>query len=314
MGVKSLIALPDGVHFLERGWLSSNSTLLVDKDQAILVDTGYYTHSQQTLDLVRNKINGRALTSIVNTHLHSDHCGGNAFLQSAFPQATTWIPPGHAAYVRDWDPLLLGYVGTGQHCPPFVVDKSLSVGHVFLVGGKSWHCFAAPGHDPHSFILFSSDTGICITADALWENGFGVVFPEIEGEEGFDEVRSSLDLIESLRPSIIFPGHGAPFTDVGSALKRARSRLARYLEQPESHALYAAKVLVKFKLLELQRINHEFFATWATTATHLIKIHQAHSTGRSFAEWFDFICHELVRSGAAAFEGAELINSYLINS
>jgi glyoxylase-like metal-dependent hydrolase (beta-lactamase superfamily II) len=142
----------------------------------------------------------------------------------------------------------------------------------------------------------------------LWENGFGVVFPEIEGEEGYDDVRASLDLIESLHASIIFPGHGAPFTDVSRALKRARTRLDRFVEQPESHALYAAKVLVKFKLLELQRIEMQEFTQWAFTATHLEKIHKTHSTERSFEDWFKFICNDLVRSGAASVEGGYLIN------
>lgn len=309
MSDSRLITLPDGVHFFQRGWLSSNNILLSDKDQAVLLDTGYYTHAQQTLELLNHHLNGRPLTTIINTHLHSDHCGGNAFLQAAFPNVTTWIPPGHVSYVRKWDPLLLGYVGTGQHCPPFVSNHCLAAGQEFLVGGISWQCFAAPGHDPHSFILFSANSGICITADALWENGFGVVFPEIEGEEGYDDVRASLDLIESLRPSIIFPGHGAPFTDVAGALKRARSRLDRFIDQPETHALYAAKVLVKFKLLELQRVELQEFRNWALTASHLEKIHSTHSTKRSFTAWFDFICGDLVRSGAATISGAYLVNA-----
>ena len=309
MSDNGLITLPDGVHFFQRGWLSSNNILLSDKDQAVLIDTGYYTHAQQTLELLNHQLNGRPLTTIINTHLHSDHCGGNAFLQAAFPNVTTLIPPGHASYVRRWDPFLLGYVGTGQHCPPFVANNCLAAEQAFLVGGISWQCFAAPGHDPHSFILFSAETGICITADALWENGFGVVFPEILGEEGYDDVRASLDLIESLRPSIIFPGHGAPFTDVAGALKRARSRLDRFIDQPETHALYAAKVLVKFKLLELQRVELQEFRDWALTASHLEKIHSAHSTKRSFTDWFDFICSDLVRSGAASINGAYLVNA-----
>jgi glyoxylase-like metal-dependent hydrolase (beta-lactamase superfamily II) len=309
MGDKGLIALPGSVHFLERGWLSSNNILLVDENHSILVDTGYFTHSQQTLDLVTHALKGLPLTTIINTHLHSDHCGGNAFLQSAFPDMTTWIPPGHAPYVRNWDPLLLGYVGTGQHCPPFAANNSLRVRQEFFIDGLLWRCFAAPGHDPHSFILFSAATGICITADALWENGFGVVFPEIEGEGGFDEVGATLDLIESLKPSIILPGHGAPFSDISGSLARARSRLARFVDQPKAHALYAAKVLVKFKLLELQRININEFANWALTATHLEKIRLAHFNERSFSDWCNFICADLVRSGAAEMNDAYLINA-----
>ena len=308
MDSKDLVSLPEGVHFFQRGWLSSNNILLKDDDQSVLIDTGYYTHTAQTLELVSHSLNGRSLNHIVNTHLHSDHCGGNAFLQSSYPDVTTWVPPGHAAFVRNWDPLKLGYVGTGQHCPTFTANKVLSVGQEFVVGGNSWRCFAAPGHDPHSFILFSASTGICITADALWENGFGVVFPEIEGEEGYEDVRASLDLIESLQPSIIFPGHGAPFSDVLGSLKRARVRLDRFIDQPESHALYAAKVLVKFKLLELQRTEMQALKSWSKGATHLEKIHKAHPIGRSFADWFDFICCELVRSGAALIDGDLFVN------
>lgn len=309
MAHQGMVTLPEGVHFFQRGWLSCNNILLVDNEQAILIDTGYYTHAAQTFDLVNHALMGKPLQHIINTHLHSDHCGGNAFLQSAYPKVTTWIPPGHSAFVRDWDPLLLGYVGTGQHCPTFVANKVLAIGHEFIVGGISWRCFAAPGHDPHSFILFSPSNGICITADALWENGFGVVFPEIEGEEGYDDVLASLDLIESLQPSMIFPGHGAPFSDISSALNRARVRLARFIDQPESHALYAAKVLVKFKLLELQRIDIQALKSWAMSASHLEKIHQAYSTGRSFDDWFDFVCNDLVRSGAALIDGAFFVNA-----
>jgi glyoxylase-like metal-dependent hydrolase (beta-lactamase superfamily II) len=40
---------------------------------------------------------------------------------------------------------------------------------------------AAPGHDPHMVMLFNRERGILISADALWEHGFGAIFPEIEG-------------------------------------------------------------------------------------------------------------------------------------
>ena len=34
------------------------------------------------------------------------------------------------------------------------------------------------GHDPHSVILFEPQDRILISADALWEAGFGVIFPD----------------------------------------------------------------------------------------------------------------------------------------
>ena len=55
----------------------------------------------------------------------------------------------------------------------------------------------------------------------LWEHGFGAIFPEIDGEPGFDEQARLLDRIERLEPAWVIPGHGAPFTDVPAALARA---------------------------------------------------------------------------------------------
>jgi len=303
------IPLPEGIHFFERGWLSSNNILLLDDTHCVLVDSGYHTHAAQTFALVNGILQGRPLTAIVNTHLHSDHCGGNAFLQARYPEVQTWIPPGHIAYVQHWDPIRLGYQGTGQHCPMFTANAALTVGQSIEIAGNSWLMYAAAGHDPHSFILFSKETGICITADALWENGFGVVFPEIEGEEGFEDVGLTLDLIESLQPTLIFPGHGAPFTDISGALIRARDRLARFTRAPTKHSLYAAKVLVKFKLLEFQQISVEDFHKWASTATHLHTIHQIYFGDRAFAPWFAFICDDLVRSGAARVESGHFLNA-----
>ncbi|MFM6999523.1 MAG: MBL fold metallo-hydrolase, partial [Limnohabitans sp.] len=73
-------ALPPGVTVIERGWLSANNVLLQDADSATLVDSGYVTHRAQTLALVGQALNGRTLDLLVNTHLHSDHCGGNQAL------------------------------------------------------------------------------------------------------------------------------------------------------------------------------------------------------------------------------------------
>jgi glyoxylase-like metal-dependent hydrolase (beta-lactamase superfamily II) len=87
-----------------------------------------------------------------------------------------------------------------------------------------------------------------ISADALWNNGFGVVFQELEGIEAFDEVAATLDLIERLSPLRVVPGHGIVFVDVDEALARARSHLATFLR----HATYGAKVLIKHKLLDWQ--------------------------------------------------------------
>ena len=74
------------MHFLERGWLSSNNLLILDSEGASLVDSGFWTHADQTIQLVKTLLQGRLLDTLVNTHLHSDHCGGNSALQVAWPE------------------------------------------------------------------------------------------------------------------------------------------------------------------------------------------------------------------------------------
>ncbi|MGL4435926.1 MAG: MBL fold metallo-hydrolase [Giesbergeria sp.] len=301
--------LPPEVTVFERGWLSSNNVLFVGEHSgSALVDTGYCTHSAQTLALVQSALGGRPLERILNTHLHSDHCGSNAALQQAWPQVHTAIPPGQAAHVRDWDPFALSYTPTGQECPQFRCDALLQPGTEELLGDRPWQVHAAPGHDPHSIVLFEPQDRILISADALWESGFGVVFPELDGADAFDEVARTLDLIEHLAPRTVIPGHGPVFHDAPRALGVARKRLDGFASNPGKHALYAAKVLLKYKLLEWQRIRMPDLHAWTSATPYFGAMHQRHFGDRGQAEWLEGLMDELVRSGAARREGDVLVN------
>jgi glyoxylase-like metal-dependent hydrolase (beta-lactamase superfamily II) len=306
-------SLPPGVAVFERGWLSSNNVFFEGRESFALVDSGYCTHAQQTIVLVRRLLRGRALDLLLNTHLHSDHCGGNAALQSAFPAMQTRIPPGLAAHVREWDPVALTYVPTGQQCPRFRIDGLLAPGTEVTLADRAWEIHAAPGHDPHSVVLFEPQSRTLISADALWQNGFGVVFPELEGEHAFDEVAATLDLIERLRPAVIIPGHGGVFSDeqgeVASALARARSRLDSFIQDPARHARHAAKVLLKFKLLELQRLPYRDFEAWALATPFLHEVIARYYAGHDASTLVRALAQELEKSGAAAMTGDDIMNA-----
>jgi glyoxylase-like metal-dependent hydrolase (beta-lactamase superfamily II) len=303
-----MISLPTSLTFFERGWLSSNNVLLHDETQAILVDTGYHSHANQTLSLVQSALGEQLLTRVINTHLHSDHCGGNALLQTSYANLEVHIPPGHACLVDSWDSAGLTYEPTGQYCPRFSKTHVLSHGNTFCCGDLSWLVLAAAGHDPHSVIIFNESQGILISADALWENGFGVVFPEIEGVSAFDDVEQTLNMIERLNPHIVLPGHGSAFSDVKTAMSRARSRLNQFRSSPDKHASYAAKVLLKFKLLELQSIKIDLFLAWTDRVSYLILLHKTYAPVMAYREWILFLCKELEKSGACKREQDTIIN------
>jgi glyoxylase-like metal-dependent hydrolase (beta-lactamase superfamily II) len=302
------VSLPPGVQVFQRGWLSSNNTLVRDTEHAALIDSGYCTHSAQTVALVRSALGDQPLDQLLNTHLHSDHCGGNAALQAAYPGMDTLIPPGLAHAVRPWCAAELTFEVTGQSCPPFAFEGLLLPGSTLRLGGMEWQVHAAPGHDPHSVVLFAPQARLLISADALWENGFGVVFPELEGEDAFDAVGATLDLIAALDPVSVIPGHGAPFADLAGALKTARARLEYFVRQPERHRNYAAKVLLKFKLLEQQTTTVAELTTWALATPYMAQMARSAKDEAPIAALVRDWIAQLVRAGAAEIDGTVLHN------
>ncbi|RJG07500.1 MBL fold metallo-hydrolase [Noviherbaspirillum cavernae] len=299
------MTLPASMRVFERGWLSSNNILFLGEETA-LVDSGYLTHAPQTLALVKHALQGRPLDRLINTHLHSDHCGGNAALQREYRCRTT-IPVADADMVRAWAEDELSYAATGQQCERFTFDDTLAPGDTLTLGGMEWQALGAPGHDPHSLILYCPQERILISADALWENGFGVIFPELEGESGFAETRATLELIASLDVRLVIPGHGAPFADVDKVLKTAFSRIDYFIADPVRNAQNAVKVLLKFLLLDKQRM------ALTEVLPLLSNMHLFHEANRRYlhrddAELAQWVVAQLVRGGVA-----EVVDGVLVN-
>ena len=298
-----------GLSVFERGWLSSNNVLVPDEAGATLIDTSHVNHAEQTLALVHHALAGQPLGRIVNTHLHSDHCGGNATLQRAFG-AAVFVPEASADAVREWHRDGLSFGASGQRCERFTLQGTTRAGDLIAAGGRRFEVIEAPGHDPQSTILFDAENGLLISADALWENGFGVVFPELEGEPGFDDVGAVLDLIERLPVQLVVPGHGAPFTDVGGALARSRARLSAFVAEPRRHARHGAKVLMKYHLMEVREEPLDALLQWAEGTPLFASVWQEHGRGEAaFArEWAEQLTNELVGSGALGRRGTQVID------
>jgi glyoxylase-like metal-dependent hydrolase (beta-lactamase superfamily II) len=300
--------LPKGLHVFERGWLSANNILFIDGDETFLVDSGYCSHAAQTVSLVESVLKERPLNFLINTHLHSDHCGGNVALQKRYPNLKTAIPPGQAHHVAQWDPVALSYLPTGQQCPQFKFDQTILPGSQLRFGVTDWQVHAAAGHDPHSLVFFEPADRILISADALWEYGFGVVFPELEGDDAFSQVAATLDMIERLAPKTIIPGHGPVFIYTPDVLKRARQRLESFVKNPPKHARHAAKVLLKFKLLDIQRQSFSEFVNWAATTSYFIQIKEKFFPDLPLEFLIDQLCSELIIAGVARKDGSRIIN------
>jgi glyoxylase-like metal-dependent hydrolase (beta-lactamase superfamily II) len=300
----------DGILVFERGWLSSNNILLLGDNhhESVLVDTGYWAHASQTVSLVKRGLAGQPLGRVLNTHLHSDHCGGNAAVQHAF-DAHIDVPSGEAAIVDAWDEDALTYRATGQYCPRFVRSGSVSAPSKFNAGRHQWEAIASPGHDPRSIALYQPDLEVLISADALWENGFGIVFPELDGDLAFEDVAETLALFSRLSVRWVIPGHGAPFSDVPGAITRATRRLENFVQHPRKHATHAAKVLLKFRLLETQAESWESIQAWVSNTSYFETIRVKYFSDCTLATWIELLILDMAHHGALAIRDGCILNS-----
>ena len=298
--------LPACMRVFERGWLSSNNVLFIGAHDTALVDSGYLTHAPQTLALVEHALGARPLDRLLNTHLHSDHCGANAALQARY-RCRTAIPAFEADKVRAWDENALSYRATGQQCARFGFTDTIEPGQKLVLGDLEWLALAAPGHDPHSLMFYCEREGILISADALWENGFGVIFPELAGQSGFSEARAALALIDRLDVRLVIPGHGPMFCDARAALGRANARLDYLVAEPARNAQNALKVMLKFLLLERRQISLADTALLFDTLPVVLAARQRYLP-QSAAELAEWAAGALVKAGAATRIEQMLVN------
>lgn len=300
------VSLPSTLQVLERGWLSANNILGFDGDQATLIDSGYVTHAAQTVALVRHALQGRQLTRIVNTHSHSDHIGGNAALKAALGCEIV-VPAGLHATIADWDEEALLLSPLGQQAARFQHDRLIGAGDELEMGGLVWQAHAAPGHDMEALVYFNPERRILISGDALWENGFGVIFPELLGEaDGLRHTRTTLEMLGRLPIDVVIPGHGAPFVDVEAALLRAFRRLDSFTAQIDKLAWHAIKVIVVFALLERQRILADEFPSYLQTLPFAVDVNRRY-LGLSEGELASRVERELLMVNALRREAGYLV-------
>ena len=291
---------------IERGWLSANNIVLHDGDGATVIDSGYGAHVPQTLDLLAHALAGKKLARLVNTHCHSDHMGGNAAIQRKYSCRTS-IPAGEAPIVDRWDDQALILAFADQRAERFRYDDTFADGDVLRMGGLDWRVVAAPGHDPHAVMFHSPQARVLISGDALWESGFGVVFPQLFGREtALAETRATLEAIARLDVETVIPGHGRPFRDIGKALERSFYRLEGYEEDILRLARHTAKVVLSFAMMEKRTMPLAKLPAYLATVPVYVELNARylHMTTAAMAEW---LVGDLERAGAVRREGGMLL-------
>ncbi|MEO7253038.1 MAG: MBL fold metallo-hydrolase, partial [Casimicrobium sp.] len=246
------MTLPPNIAFIERDWLSANHIMFRDGESATLVDSGYGKFNDVTfakVDGVLEQWDHPSLDRIINTHIHSDHIGGNAELQRAHRGCSITVPVEEQPSLVNWDSpeQMLSYAD--QECERFAWDDVIEPGQQIQLGGEAWNAIATPGHDMGSLVFYSPKLRILISADALWEHSSGFVPPQAIDAKPLAAQRATFNRLSELDVALVIPGHGPMFTDYMGALSRASAKLEAFAADDMKIAKSVVKAMFIYSMM-----------------------------------------------------------------
>ncbi len=301
-------ALPPQVHFIERDWLSANHILLGHDDgRATLIDTGYGSTLATTFDRLAPYQQQYRIERVINTHIHSDHIGGNAELARRIPGLRILVPEAEVPALECWDAPEQMLTYADQQCERFTWQDTLAHGDSLHMAGMDWLVLSAPGHDMGAIVLYAPQARLLITADALWEHGFGFVPPQAIDPRPLAAQRATFDLLEDLEVDWVMPGHGPIFRDFRGALRRARAKLDALAQDDLRIARSVAKGMFAYAMLWRRRIPRADLIDYVRT----VGIHRDYNqqffrlSDEAYAQW---LVQELTRAGKLALVGEDIVS------
>lgn len=201
--------LIDDVYCINGLGVDSNSYLIED----VLVDTG----TGQNKDYLHFQIKELGfdvedIKTIVNTHCHFDHVGGNYL----FPEAKVAIHGADEKSLTEDNSLTVSSMFSCE-----ILRKDVDI--ILKEGDKikGFEVLHTPGHSNGSICLFNGKT--LISGDTVFAEGFGRV--DIGGN--ILEMRESLKRLTKLNVEYLLPGHGPWISNAKLSIERA-SKLANY--------------------------------------------------------------------------------------
>jgi glyoxylase-like metal-dependent hydrolase (beta-lactamase superfamily II) len=233
---------------------------LVEADDGfILIDTGVNT--PEAFSCLKRKLDDigldfHAITQVVITHFHSDHCGqaarirdlGRGQITMGDAERTIWegvqngldnqreeqflrhgLPPEQAKEHGAVLPYLKS-LGT-----PFDIDLRIGHGHTLVAKQRRFEAFITPGHTPGHVCLFLPEEKIMFSGDHILQK----ITPNI-GWHPYSGTDPLGDYLQSLRATLalgatqLLPSHGPlveePETRIHALLQHHDRRLQRCLE------------------------------------------------------------------------------------
>ena len=255
------IEIMEDLFFIQRGYLNGNHFVYRSEDP-ILIDTAYIQGFEETEQSITHLgVDPAQVRLIITTHSHCDHVGGNKIIQdrSGCDIAMHWIGKYFMDTRDDWSTWWRYY---DQESDFFDCTHPLEDGDRISVGPHEFEVIYTPGHASDGIVLYNPKSKILLSSDTLWENDIPAITVRVEGSRAVFSLIESIEKLETLEVSAVYPGHGRPFTDVASAVAQAKRRLSRFLENPKRIGNGVLKKIIIYTLMMKQTVEEDSFFTY----------------------------------------------------
>jgi glyoxylase-like metal-dependent hydrolase (beta-lactamase superfamily II) len=188
------------------------SYLILGAERGLLFDTGMGIGS---IKAVVTELTSLPI-SVLNSHTHFDHVGGNAEFDHVlardtpytaansrgFPHSDVAGEVGAAALCR---PLPAGADSAAFHIRPFAVHETVAEGTRIELGGRTLEVLEIPGHTPDALAVLDRSAGMLWTGDSFYEGPIWLYVPETD----LDAFARSVERLAGLVPSLtqVFGAH-----------------------------------------------------------------------------------------------------------
>jgi glyoxylase-like metal-dependent hydrolase (beta-lactamase superfamily II) len=188
-------------------------------DGEVIVDTGTGLFFQQLKEEIENLYQKSDLKTIVNTHCHFDHTGGNKKMRD-FLKAKIAVHENDAKALEEGKTLANLF---NEDEKIITVDEKLGEGDKIKTRNFSFDVIETPGHTSGSICLYEPRKYILISGDTLFEDSVGRT--DLPGGNK-KALKESLERLLGLNISYLCPGHGMPKkAGVGFLIKRMINKI-----------------------------------------------------------------------------------------